>query len=112
MKLNKFNPNGNDDGRHMIEHGLLLMLVIAIIMYLVAILNPSIPHPSPLNDNEGSGMASPLFERVVTPKTIEYRFLSQLPSAQRVQDRFILIEAVEEKAREFGSGVSLKGGAL
>ena len=100
MKLNKLNPHGNDDGRHMIEHGLLLMLVIAIIMYLVAILNPSIPHPSPL------------FERVVTPKTIEYRFLSQLPSAQRVQDRFILIEAVEEKAREFGSGVSLKGGAL
>ena len=38
MKLNKLNPNGNDDDRHMIEHGLLLMVVIAIIMYLVSIL--------------------------------------------------------------------------
>ena len=30
-------------------------------------------------------------------KTIEYRFLSRLPSAPRVQDRFILIAAVEVK---------------
>jgi hypothetical protein len=34
---------------------------------------------------------------VATKKTIEYRFHSRLHSAQRMQDKFILVAAVEDK---------------
>ena len=34
---------------------------------------------------------------VATKETIEYRFHSRLHSAQRVQDKFILVAAVEDK---------------
>ena len=38
-------------------------------------------------------------------QTIEYRFRSRLPSAPRVQDRFILIAAVEVKRVRAGVGL-------
>ena len=55
MKLKKLIPDG--DSRRMIEQGLLLMAVIATVMYLVALLNPSLPHPSPLFEREGAGVS-------------------------------------------------------
>ena len=38
-----------------------------------------------------------LSREVATKETIEYRFRSRLPSAQRVQDKFILVAAIDNK---------------